>query len=108
MPVASAPAASPPPAAQPTRGGPMAFFRNMLARIEQRRSERHEVHYPACLDFGDGEPPRNCMIFDISEDGARLTVSQQTELPDEFVLILRRRCRVVRGAQGQVGVLFMK
>ena len=86
----------------------MALFRNALSRKEQRRSERHELHYPAALDFGDGKPPRNCMIFDISEDGARLTISQQTELPDEFVLILRRRCRVVRDAQGQVGVLFVK
>jgi hypothetical protein len=86
----------------------MAIFRNVMPRKEQRRTERHQVQYLASIDLGDGKPPRTCMISDISEDGARLTVGLQTELPDEFVLLLRRRCRIVRSGQGQVGVQFVK
>ena len=85
----------------------MAIFRNLLLRQEQRRSERHQVQYLASLDFGDGQPPRTCLISDISEHGARLTIGTHTELPDEFTLLLRRRCRVVRDGQGQVGVQFL-
>jgi hypothetical protein len=86
----------------------MSIFRNVLSRKEQRRTERHQVQYLASIELDDGKPPRTCLISDISDDGARLTVGLQTELPDEFVLLLRRRCRVVRNGQGQVGVQFVK
>ena len=51
-------------------------------------------------------------IFDISEKGAKLTVSTAGSLPEEFTLLLspdgfiQRRCRVAWQSADQVGVEF--
>jgi PilZ domain len=82
-------------------------FLKSLAQREWRKSERHLLHYPASIDVGDGSAPLNCMIFDISEGGARLTVGLRAEVPEEFVLHFRRRCRVLRRADGQIAVEFV-
>jgi hypothetical protein len=47
------------------------------------------------------------VICDISGNGARLTIGEHHEVPDEFMLVFRRRCRVVRRSDGQVGVQFV-
>jgi PilZ domain len=73
---------------------------------EKRKSPRHEFQYPACIDLANGSQMRNCMIWDISENGARLTIAPPHDLPDEFVLVFRRHCRVVRRSGGQLGVEF--
>jgi hypothetical protein len=85
----------------------MLFFRKGLPHADLRQSSRHSLHYPACIEVGNGAAPLNCMIFDVSERGARLTVGTRTEIPEEFVLVFRRHCRVVRRSEGQVGVEFI-
>jgi hypothetical protein len=85
----------------------MGFFLKSLAQRDLRKSERHLLHYPACIDLGDGSTPVNCMIFDVSEGGARLTVGIRTEVPEEFDLVFRRRCRVLRRTDGQLAVTFL-
>ncbi|MCC6890665.1 MAG: PilZ domain-containing protein [Hyphomicrobiales bacterium] len=69
-----------------------------------RKSPRFELHTLGQIEAG--EEPLSCIIWDLSEGGARLTVGD-VALPDEFTLTLRRRCRVVRRADGQIGVKFI-
>lgn len=84
----------------------------MLFKLEDRhtdlrKSPRFEVHYLGQMEFGHGTPAVNCIICDISATGAKLTVGSH-QVPDEFVLVFRRRCRVIRREDGQVGVRFVQ
>lgn len=72
-----------------------------------RKSPRHELHYLGQIDLGAGAALLNCIICDISGTGAKLTVGA-SEVPDEFILVLRRRCRVIRRDDGQIGVRFVQ
>jgi hypothetical protein len=72
-----------------------------------RKSPRFEVDYLAQIDAGSDAPLVNCVICDISASGAKLTVGVH-EVPDEFVLLFRRRCHVINRFDGQVGVQFKK
>jgi hypothetical protein len=74
---------------------------------ELRRSQRHEVQYLAHVDPGTGGSPFSCIICDISATGAKLTVSANQPVPQEFTLVLRRRCRIVHRTDGQLGVQFI-
>src|SRR5471032_94581 len=64
----------------------------------------------------DGTWRRNCLMFDVSQSGARLRVEGSLEGLDleEFFLLLSstglayRRCRMVRVARDQIGVEFLK
>jgi hypothetical protein len=73
---------------------------------DRRKTIRHDVSYLAQIDPGDGSGPISCIISDISLGGAKLTVGGR-EVPDEFTLLFRRRCRVTRGEDGQIGVKFV-
>jgi hypothetical protein len=75
--------------------------------VDRRRVFRHPVHQFASIDLGNGSPLRSCMISDISESGARLTIGTCGDIPDTFTLLLHRRCRVVRRLDGQIGVQFV-
>ena len=86
----------------------MGLFQPRDRLRELRKSPRFEVHYFAQIDF-DGLPaPLRCIICDISASGAKLTVAGGQNVPDEFTLILRRRCRVVHRYDGQIGVHFVQ
>ncbi len=85
----------------------MALFRAKDRFEDLRKSPRHEVHYPAHVDLGDHSTLVSCIIWDISASGAKLTVGAQHHLPDEFTLLFRRRCRIVRRDEGQIGVEFV-
>jgi hypothetical protein len=74
---------------------------------ERRSSPRFELHYLAQLDIGFDALPINCIICNISANGAKLTVGTH-DVPDEFMLVFKRRCRVVRRTEGQVGVKFVQ
>jgi hypothetical protein len=82
------------------------FARDSLREL--RDSRRHEIHYLAQIDRDGALSPLSCIIWDISDSGARLTVADDQQAPDEFTLLLRRRCRVVRRYDGRVGVVFMR
>jgi hypothetical protein len=64
----------------------------------------------------DGTWRRDCLMFDVSQTGARLRVEGSIEGLDlkEFFLLLSstglafRRCRMVRLAGDQIGVEFLK
>jgi PilZ domain len=81
------------------------FLRSLFSE-DLRASPRHEVHYPAHVEVDSDHPILSCVIWDISSGGAKLTIAGQQDLPKEFVLLFRRRCRIVRRAGGQVAVQF--
>lgn len=81
---------------------------------DKRKSLRRKVSYPAWIELGDGSPPRRCVLLDISQHGAQLTVGESDPVPEKFTLALStdgaasRRCRVVWRAGNQIGVEFLK
>ena len=81
--------------------------------IEQRRSIREHVHFPAWTEIDDGSQRRECTVLDISETGARIMVSSQARFPKEFWLVFskdgtrRRRCRRVWHSNRQIGVTYL-
>jgi hypothetical protein len=85
----------------------MSLFRLRDLR-DRRQSPRYDVQYLAQIDVGDNSAPLSCIICDISNSGAKLTIGTQHEVPDEFILLFRRRCRVMRRSDGQVGVRFVQ
>ncbi|MEA2903841.1 MAG: hypothetical protein QOI12_1228 [Alphaproteobacteria bacterium] len=86
----------------------MGLFRQRDRFQELRHSPRHEVHYLAQVDPGAAGSSFNCIICDISDSGAKLTIGEHHSVPDEFTLLFRRRCRVVRRDDGQVGIQFVQ
>ncbi len=85
----------------------MGLFRARDPVRELRKSPRHEIHYLAQIRV-DGRPaPLSCIIWDISGGGARLTVADEQHVPEEFMLVFRRHCRVVRRYDGQIAVQFV-
>lgn len=85
----------------------MALFQRSDRFRDLRKSPRHDVQYLAQIDLGGNSAPVSCIICDISGSGAKLTIGGQHQVPDEFTLLLRRRCRVVRRDDGQLGVQFV-
>ena len=85
----------------------MSFFRLRERFRELRKSPRHDVQYLAQIDMGDPSSLLSVIICDMSACGARLTVGAQHNIPDEFALHFRRRCRVIRRIDGQIGVEFV-
>ena len=90
-----------------------AFAHFKRSFIEQRRSIREHVQFPAWIDIGDGSQLRSCTVLDVSEGGARVKLSSSTALPKEFWLVLtkdrtrRRHCRMVWHSDTQIGVSYL-
>jgi len=79
----------------------MVVTRNFQNRAELRKKPRRHFHYNARIFTAEKAPLLPCALADISESGARLTLKNDAELPQQFMLVLtkageaRRRCRVV-------------
>ncbi|HEV3373725.1 MAG TPA: PilZ domain-containing protein [Xanthobacteraceae bacterium] len=93
----------------PAREQPKAETRN----AEQRMTLRRPTRRAATVSFGAEKPPVTCVIWDISEGGARLAVAHPlATLPHHFTLNLskdesaRRHCEVVWTDRRFVGVKF--
>jgi hypothetical protein len=78
---------------------------------DRRTVPRRAISRVAKFHNGVGSLPRDCMITDISERGARLY--SEAEMPEAFTLLmsgegenLRRECRVVWRLGGEIGVEF--
>ncbi|MGN6569899.1 MAG: PilZ domain-containing protein [Pseudolabrys sp.] len=86
----------------------MGRFQTVLAARERRRARRYDVQVQALISTGDAAAEQHCMIHDISQTGALISVENAGEL-DDFTLTVSRRCRVVRrNAEGtKVGVEFL-
>jgi hypothetical protein len=79
---------------------------------EMRKHRRQPLHYPAWVVLGPDRAPLKCSLSDVSNSGAKIAISDDQELPEEFMLILspgggtRRNCRVVWREGGRLGVEF--
>lgn len=81
---------------------------------DRRLHARRIVHIPAKLMIGKEEPLRDCVMVDVSEDGARLEIETVDETPDDFTILLAprhgpfRRCHVIWRGDKELGVAFDK
>ena len=85
----------------------------MLGRQDKRKAKRRPMRRTAEVLFGDDEPPILCVIWDMSETGARLAAARPLlRFPPSFTLLLegkvRRKCEVVWTDARYVGVKFVK
>jgi hypothetical protein len=53
---------------------------------EQRRSVRQKTFLRGCIHFDGGRKSADCVVRDMTVDGARLTLSDPTSVPDEVKL----------------------
>jgi PilZ domain len=77
---------------------------------EKRKAARRTLGYPAKIDARDGTPLHACVLFDVSQTGAKLVAQTTCDIPDEFMLLLGqafRKCRVVWRNDRQLGVTFL-
>jgi hypothetical protein len=80
---------------------------------EQRRHPRHGIISTAWIRIADDPVPHVCVLWDISEGGARLSVTDMARVPNEFLLVLERdaprgtSCRVAWRRQDQIGLEFI-
>ena len=78
---------------------------------DKRKSVRRSMHYTAWI-ARKGEPLEGCVLYDISDKGARLDVEKPESIPDQFMLFLssrgtpRRKCNVAWRTDTQIGVKF--
>ncbi len=79
-------------------------------RAELRRKPRKLLHCPAKIDLGGGAP-LPCLLWGVSESGARITVGDPTAPPEDFTLLLadesRRLCRIIWRGEQQIGVRYI-
>ncbi|KJC57914.1 hypothetical protein UP10_26745 [Bradyrhizobium sp. LTSPM299] len=76
---------------------------------DRRKSARKNALDTALIRFGDVSVA--CVVRDISESGAALRIGAQSEIPDQFKLVVPRSkvfaCRVAWRKGGWVGVSFL-
>ena len=79
---------------------------------ERRQHRRYTINRIAKFQADAYSLPRDCMITDISKQGARL-FADGVEVPDQFDLLIsgdngvRRGCQVVWRLGGEIGVSFV-
>jgi hypothetical protein len=80
---------------------------------ERRKFPRKTVIDTAWIDTGDGTPLHVCVLWDISEGGARLSLASHKTLPNKFILrktrddASGRRCVVVWRSPEEIGIRFL-
>ncbi len=84
------------------------------SRTELRKNARKRFHCPGWIMFAGEPTPRECAVTNVFGRGAKLTVCNQHEIPDEFTLVLperfrlTRRCSVMWRAGNAIGIRFLK
>jgi hypothetical protein len=80
---------------------------------ELRKSKRTRRRNAAWIALSNGGVRIPCVLWDISDSGARIAAARANALPQVFCLLLsndgksRRFCRVVWRKEGQVGIRFI-
>ena len=78
---------------------------------ERRRFQRQSINRTAKFVTDSAALPRDCLITDLTDHGARL-FTDTPDVPDSFQLLIsgenamRRECRVVWRLGGEIGVEF--
>jgi hypothetical protein len=77
---------------------------------DRRKQQRLVINRVATFRTERSTLPRECLITDLSESGARL-FSEDNTVPDQFDLTiadnLARRCQVIWRLGGEIGVEFI-
>lgn len=76
-----------------------------------RRQERRRNVRIASIITNDGRSPISCVVLDLSKSGARLHIHDQSEIPDQFRLLLlanneEHKCETVWRTDMEMGVKF--
>lgn len=86
----------------------------LLQRRDQRKARRRQMRRAALVSFAPVGKPLSCVVWDMSDSGARLAIACPTaNVPREFQLILtrdgsvRRNCEIVWTNARFVGVKFL-
>jgi PilZ domain len=77
--------------------------------VETRIAPRHRVSKAGTIEFFGGTI--NCVVRNLSVTGAALEVSDQTGIPERFILVmpedgLRLLCHIVWRKEYRIGVAF--
>ncbi|WP_426435896.1 PilZ domain-containing protein [Bradyrhizobium genosp. P] len=82
----------------------------MIVLSDRRKTTRRKVLDTALIRFGDLS--MSCVLRDVSDTGAAVQVAAQSEVPDEFRLIVPRSttflCRVIWRQGALIGVSFVQ
>lgn len=76
---------------------------------DQRRTRRRPLRRPAWVALSPNDL-RECVLFDVSDDGARIELDDTRDIPDQFILFLsrngaaRRNCKVAWRQGRQIGL----
>jgi hypothetical protein len=55
---------------------------------ERRANERFSTSLEGQIAFRKGQPPIDCVVWDLSETGVRIVVSDPADIPLEFALCI--------------------
>jgi hypothetical protein len=82
--------------------------------LELRTAPRRRLRHAAWISFGQSPKLIPCVLWDVSDRGARIAAAHSKILPDRFVLNLtsdgkdQRLCRIIWRRPPQVGVQFIR
>ena len=80
---------------------------------ERRRSPRKNAVCTVWIADASGRQPQICLLRDLSEGGAKISLSDSMWVPEECTLLLSFndtsgiRCRTVWSGNGEVGLEFL-
>ena len=83
------------------------------SRAERRKSRRQGVIHTAWVRTANDPLPFVCVLWDVSDGGARLSVAQPEALPDTITITLKRDdavgtvCRIAWRNRDQIGIEFV-
>lgn len=92
----------------------MGLFDLFRRPAERRKNPRHTVIATAWIRLKDNPLPFVCVLWDVSEGGARLAVAKPEAVSDELNLVLDRDdtrgtvCRVIWRSKEQIGLQFVE
>jgi len=81
---------------------------------EKRIDRRQDLTWRGQILGLDGVTFGDCKLFNVSSSGAKLTLRGETQVPDEFVLLLaqdgsvQRQCKVKWRTDTDIGVQFVR
>lgn len=89
----------------------MADFYEVTGRDDKRAQTRKPTRISAWADPGGSAPAVDCLIIDLSDDGAQLVSVTGVPLPDKFTLQVAKceiaKASVVWRTERSVGVRFL-
>jgi hypothetical protein len=78
---------------------------------EKRRSRRERARLAASIRIDDDSPDQPCVVWDLSNGGAKLAAGRPLLLPERFTLLfsgaVQRRCQIMWRDEKFVGVKFV-